>query len=49
MIPLGDYHGPDAGQLPVMDLAVTADAGQLHLVSFSRRSRPGYWSGRLGP
>ena len=37
MIPLGDYHGPDTHQLPVTDLAVTADAEQLHLVSVSRR------------
>lgn len=37
VIPLGDHHGPDAGQLPVTDLAVTADAEQLHLVSVSRR------------
>ncbi|MEW1644149.1 lantibiotic dehydratase [Streptomyces sp. NPDC091219] len=36
-IPLGDHHGPDAGQLPVTDLAVTADAEHLHLVSVSRR------------
>ena len=37
VIPLGDYHGPDSGRLPVTDLAVTADAEQLHLVSVSRR------------
>ncbi|MFD4530052.1 lantibiotic dehydratase [Streptomyces sp. NPDC058470] len=37
VIPLGDYHGPDKGQLPVTDLAVTADAERLHLVSVSRR------------
>lgn len=37
VIPLGDYHGPDTGRLPVTDLAVTADAEQLHLVSVSRR------------
>ncbi|WP_416963594.1 lantibiotic dehydratase [Streptomyces sp. Agncl-13] len=37
VIPLGDYHGPDTGQLPVTDLAVTADAEQLHLVSISWR------------
>ncbi|WOX16327.1 lantibiotic dehydratase [Streptomyces sp. N50] len=37
VIPLGDQHGPDMGQLPVTDLAVTADAEQLHLVSVSRR------------
>ncbi|MER7930072.1 lantibiotic dehydratase [Streptomyces sp. NPDC096057] len=37
VIPLDGCHGPDAGQLPVTDLAVTADAEQLHLVSVSRR------------
>ncbi|WP_329353000.1 lantibiotic dehydratase [Streptomyces sp. NBC_01261] len=37
VIPLGDHHGPDAGQLPVTDLAVTADAEQLHLLSVSHR------------
>ena len=37
VIPLGDHHGPDMGRLPVTDLAVTADAEQLHLVSVSRR------------
>ncbi|MDH6222254.1 lantibiotic dehydratase [Streptomyces pseudovenezuelae] len=37
VIPLGDYDGPDRDQLPVTDLAVTADAEQLHLVSVSRR------------
>ncbi|MFD6303044.1 lantibiotic dehydratase [Streptomyces sp. NPDC060223] len=37
VIPLGDYHGPDTGRLPLTDLAVTADAEQLHLVSVSRR------------
>jgi thiopeptide-type bacteriocin biosynthesis protein len=37
VIPLGDQHGPDTDQLPVTDLAVTADAEQLHLVSVSRR------------
>ncbi|MGW1208876.1 lantibiotic dehydratase [Streptomyces sp. NPDC002499] len=37
VIPLGDYQGPDTGQLPVTDLAVTADDEQLHLVSVSRR------------
>ncbi|MFJ6084486.1 lantibiotic dehydratase [Streptomyces sp. NPDC092369] len=36
VIPVGDHHGPDTGQLPVTDLAVTADAEQLHLVSVSR-------------
>ncbi|MGW3109518.1 lantibiotic dehydratase [Streptomyces sp. NPDC001100] len=37
VIPLGNYYGPDTGRLPVTDLAVTADAEQLHLVSVSRR------------
>ncbi|MET7474834.1 lantibiotic dehydratase [Streptomyces sp. NPDC005648] len=37
VIPLGDHHGPDTHQLPVTDLAVTADAERLHLVSLSRR------------
>ncbi|MFJ9898150.1 lantibiotic dehydratase [Streptomyces sp. NPDC091280] len=37
VIPLGEHHGPDTGQLPVTDLAVTADAERLHLVSVSRR------------
>ncbi|MFJ7911896.1 lantibiotic dehydratase [Kitasatospora sp. NPDC096204] len=39
VIPLGDFHGPDTAILPVTDLAVTVDAGQLHLVSISR-NRP---------
>ncbi|MGW3284799.1 lantibiotic dehydratase [Streptomyces sp. NPDC001002] len=37
VIPLGDHPGPDTGQLPLTDLAVTADDDQLHLVSVSRR------------
>ncbi|WP_369033949.1 lantibiotic dehydratase [Streptomyces adonidis] len=37
VIPVGDYHGPDTGRLPVTDLAVTADAERLHLLSVSRR------------
>lgn len=37
MIPLGEYHGSDTHHLPVTDLAVTADAERLHLVSLSRR------------
>jgi thiopeptide-type bacteriocin biosynthesis protein len=37
VIPLGDYRGPDTDQVPVTDLAVTADAESLHLVSVSRR------------
>ncbi|KOV22529.1 lanthionine biosynthesis protein [Streptomyces sp. XY413] len=36
VIPVGDFAGPDGGVLPVADLAVTADAEQLHLVSLSR-------------
>ncbi|MFJ7277945.1 lantibiotic dehydratase [Kitasatospora sp. NPDC098663] len=39
VIPLGDFHGPDTALLPVTNLAVTADAEQLHLVSVSR-NRP---------
>lgn len=37
VISLGEYRGPDSGLLPVTDLAVTADAEQLHLVSLTRR------------
>ncbi|WP_412078846.1 lantibiotic dehydratase [Streptomyces xanthophaeus] len=37
VIPVGDYHGPESGGLPVADLAVTADAERMHLVSLSRR------------
>lgn len=37
VISLGDYQGPDTGLLPVADLAVIADAEQLHLVSLSRQ------------
>jgi hypothetical protein len=37
VISLGEYRGPDSRLLPVTDLAVTADAGQLHLVSLSHR------------
>ncbi|BCL28579.1 lantibiotic dehydratase [Streptomyces aurantiacus] len=36
VISLGDYHSTDTGLIPVTDLAVTADAGRLHLVSLSR-------------
>ncbi len=36
VISLGDYQGPDTSVMPVTDLAVTADADQLHLVSLSR-------------
>ncbi|MGW3073680.1 lantibiotic dehydratase [Kitasatospora sp. NPDC001132] len=39
VISLGDYHRPGANLVPVTDLAVTADAEQLHLVSLSR-NRP---------
>jgi thiopeptide-type bacteriocin biosynthesis protein len=37
VISLGDYQSPDTSLLPVTDLAVTADAERLHLVSLSRR------------
>ncbi|MFE2585227.1 thiopeptide-type bacteriocin biosynthesis protein, partial [Streptomyces sp. NPDC059378] len=37
VISLGDYHGPDTSLVALSDLAVTADARQLHLVSLSRR------------
>lgn len=37
VISLGDYHGSDTSLIPVTDLAVTADAERLHLVSLSRR------------
>ncbi|MGW1729178.1 lantibiotic dehydratase [Streptomyces sp. NPDC002306] len=37
VIALGDYHGSATSCLPLTDLAVTADANQLHLVSLSRR------------
>lgn len=37
VISLGDYHGSDTSLIPVSDLAVTADAERLHLVSLSRR------------
>ncbi|TQE36877.1 lanthionine biosynthesis protein [Streptomyces ipomoeae] len=37
VISLGDYHGSDTKLLPLTDLAVTADAERLHLVSLSRR------------
>ncbi len=35
-ISLGEYHVPGSGQIPLADLAVTADATRLHLVSISR-------------
>lgn len=37
VISLGDYHGSDTSFIPLTDLAVTADAERLHLVSLSRR------------
>ncbi|MGW8329395.1 lantibiotic dehydratase [Streptomyces sp. NPDC055897] len=37
VISLGDYQDSDTNLLPVTDLAVTADAEGLHLVSLSRR------------
>ncbi|MFF2779494.1 lantibiotic dehydratase [Streptomyces sp. NPDC058052] len=36
VIPVGDYAAPETEILPVTDLAVTADATQLHLVSLTR-------------
>ncbi|WP_033258225.1 MULTISPECIES: lantibiotic dehydratase [Kitasatospora] len=36
VISLGEHHSQDTGLVPVTDLAVTADAEQLHLVSLSR-------------
>jgi thiopeptide-type bacteriocin biosynthesis protein len=37
IVSLGDYQSPDTNVVPLTDLAVTADAEQLHLVSLSRR------------
>ncbi|MER7828017.1 lantibiotic dehydratase [Streptomyces sp. NPDC096097] len=37
VVPVGDYTGPETAVLAVADLAVTADADQLHLVCLSRR------------
>lgn len=37
LISLGDYQKPGTSLIPVTDLAVTADAERLHLVSLSRR------------
>lgn len=37
VISLGEYRDSDVGQVPLSDLAVTADAERLHLVSLSRR------------
>ncbi|MDX3241732.1 lantibiotic dehydratase [Streptomyces sp. ME18-1-4] len=37
VISLGDYHESETSLIPITDLAVTADAERLHLVSLSRR------------
>ncbi|MFF5106095.1 lantibiotic dehydratase [Streptomyces sp. NPDC000134] len=37
VISLGEYQSPGSRLVPVTDLAITADAEQLHLVSLSRR------------
>ncbi|WP_181801457.1 lantibiotic dehydratase [Streptomyces shenzhenensis] len=37
VISLGDYHDSGSSRIPLSDLAVTADAERLHLVSVSRR------------
>jgi len=37
VIAIGEYRDPAASLIPVADLAVTADARRLHLVSLSRR------------
>jgi lantibiotic biosynthesis protein len=37
VISVGEHDEPGPGRIPVADLAVTADAGHLHLVSVSRR------------
>ncbi|MFF7838794.1 lantibiotic dehydratase [Streptomyces ossamyceticus] len=37
VISLGDYYGSDTSLVPLTDLAVTADAERLHLVSLSRQ------------
>ncbi|MFF3892737.1 lantibiotic dehydratase [Streptomyces sp. NPDC001812] len=37
VISLGDYHSSDTSLIPLTDLAVTADAERMHLVSLSRR------------
>jgi thiopeptide-type bacteriocin biosynthesis protein len=37
VIALGEYREPAPGQVPLTDLAITADARRLHLVSLSRR------------
>lgn len=36
-ISLGEYHAPGNGEIPLTDLAITADATRLHLVSISRQ------------
>ncbi|WP_405466715.1 lantibiotic dehydratase [Streptomyces jietaisiensis] len=40
VIALGEYHGSQTRTVPVTDLAVTADAKQLHLLSLSHHRRP---------
>jgi thiopeptide-type bacteriocin biosynthesis protein len=40
VIALGEYHGSQTRTIPVADLAVTADAEQLHLLSLSYHRRP---------
>jgi lantibiotic biosynthesis protein len=37
VISLGEHREPGPGQIPLADLAITADARRLHLVSLSRR------------
>jgi hypothetical protein len=37
VISLGEYHDPGGDQIPITDLAVTADATRLHLISLSRK------------
>lgn len=37
LVSLGEHRDSDPGRVPVADLAVTADAERLHLVSLSRR------------
>lgn len=40
VIALGEYYDSQTRTIPVTDLAVTADAAQLHLLSLSRHRRP---------
>jgi thiopeptide-type bacteriocin biosynthesis protein len=40
VIALGEYHGPETRHIALTDLAVTADAEQLHLLSLSHHRRP---------